>query len=101
MYLVNRQGERRIDRTGLTGAPFLPNSSATVWSTETAMTKEHAFSAAELCPQAKAMADQHWNKTRYHHPGGTAAIAACSGGLFALGQAARHCRKDYQMPAVP
>lgn len=59
LYLVNRRGERRIDATGLTGAPFFSQLIHDCMArTETAMTQEHAFKAAELCLRAQAMADQ-------------------------------------------
>ena len=62
LYLVNRRGERRIDCTGLTGAPFFSQLIRDCLErTETAMTQEHAFKAAELCLQAQAMADQQRN----------------------------------------
>ncbi len=59
LYLVNRRGERRIDATGLTGAPYFSQLIRDCLDrTEIAMTQAHAFKAAELCLQAQAMADQ-------------------------------------------
>jgi predicted dehydrogenase len=58
VYLVNGQGERRLDVTGKVGFPFFGQLILDCLNrTENAMTQAHAFKAAELCLRAQALAD--------------------------------------------
>ena len=58
VYWANKSGEHCFDATGKMGYPFFPQLIRDCMErTETAMTQEHAFKAAELCLQAQAMAD--------------------------------------------
>ncbi len=57
VYLVNGDGEKRIDATGVTGYPFFGQLILdSLERTENAMTQAHAFKAAELCLMAQAQA---------------------------------------------
>ena len=59
VLLVNQQGERRFDATGITGYPFFGQLLLDCLNrTEHAMTQAHAFKAAELCLQAQMQALQ-------------------------------------------
>lgn len=54
VYLVNRQGEQHIDVTGRVGFPYFGKLILDCLNrTETAMTQEHTFKAAELCVRAE------------------------------------------------
>lgn len=58
LYLVNRDGERRIEAEGQVGYRFFGELILDcLHRTEKAMTQEHAFKAAELCLKAQALAD--------------------------------------------
>jgi predicted dehydrogenase len=58
LYLVDGKGERRIEVGGKVGYPFFGRLVLDcLHRTETAMTQEHAFKAAELCLAAQAHAD--------------------------------------------
>ncbi len=58
IFLVNGTEEREIQCLGNTGFPFFGDLILDcIHRTETAMTQEHAFKAAELSLQAQAMAD--------------------------------------------
>ncbi len=57
LYLVDHKGEHHIRCHGLVGFPFFGQLILDCLNrTETAMTQEHTFRAAELCLQAQAMA---------------------------------------------
>ena len=57
VFLVNSQGERYVDATGVTGYPFFGQLILDCLNrTENAMTQAHAFKAAELCLKAQAQA---------------------------------------------
>ncbi|HEX8295941.1 MAG TPA: Gfo/Idh/MocA family oxidoreductase [Chthoniobacteraceae bacterium] len=57
LYLVDHQGEHHIRCHGEVGYPFFGQLILDcLHRTETAMTQQHAFLAAELCLQAQAMA---------------------------------------------
>lgn len=57
LYLVNGDGEFRIDASGKVGYPFFGQMVLDVLNrTENAMTQEHIFKAAELCLRAQAQA---------------------------------------------
>jgi len=57
LYLVDHKGEHHIRCHGRVGYPFFGQLILDCLNrTETAMTQEHAFRAAELCLQAQAMA---------------------------------------------
>lgn len=57
LLLVDEKGEHRISCQGLVGYPFFGQLIRDCLErTETAMTQEHAFKAAELCLQAQAKA---------------------------------------------
>ncbi|MBW5445570.1 gfo/Idh/MocA family oxidoreductase [Cohnella sp. CFH 77786] len=57
LYLVNGEGERHLHLAGQVGFPFFGELILDVLNgTETAMTQEHAFKAAELCLLAQAQA---------------------------------------------
>ena len=57
VFLVNGDGEKYVDATGVTGYPFFGQLILdSLNRTETAMTQAHAFKAAELCLQALAQA---------------------------------------------
>ncbi len=59
VYWANRKGEFRFDATGQVGCPFFSRLIRECLDrTETAMTQEHAFRAAELCLKAQALADK-------------------------------------------
>lgn len=61
MYLVNHEGEFRYNVKGKVGYPFFGQLIRDCLDrTETAMTQEHAFKAAELCliAQHKAMSER-------------------------------------------
>lgn len=58
IYLVNGQGEKYINATGVTGYPFFGRLILDCLNrTENAMTQDHAFKAAELCLQAQKQAE--------------------------------------------
>ena len=58
IYLVNGQGEKYINATGVTGYPFFGQLILDCLNrTENAMTQAHAFKAAELCLQAQKQAE--------------------------------------------
>ena len=58
IYLVNGQGEKYINATGVTGYPFFGQLILDCLNrTEHAMTQAHAFKAAELCLQAQKQAE--------------------------------------------
>jgi predicted dehydrogenase len=58
LYLVNGEGEYHLDLSGKVGYPFFGQLILDCLNrTETAMTQEHAFKAAELCLKAQALAD--------------------------------------------
>ena len=58
IYLVNSQGEKYINATGVTGYPFFGQLILDCLNrTEHAMTQAHAFKAAELCLQAQKQAE--------------------------------------------
>lgn len=58
VYWVDRDGEHVLDATGQVGCPFFGRLIRDCLDrTETAMTQEHAFRAAELCLRAQALAD--------------------------------------------
>ncbi|MBQ6959505.1 MAG: Gfo/Idh/MocA family oxidoreductase [Clostridia bacterium] len=57
VYLVNGDGEKYVNATGVTGCPFFGQLILdSLNRTENAMTQAHAFKAAELCLQAQAQA---------------------------------------------
>jgi predicted dehydrogenase len=57
LYLVNGEGERHMELRGKVGFPFFGELILDCLNrTETAMTQEHAFKAAELCLKAQAAA---------------------------------------------
>ncbi|WP_078381656.1 Gfo/Idh/MocA family protein [Sutcliffiella halmapala] len=57
LYLVNHHGETHIDCSGKVGFPFFGAFILDCLNgTETAMTQEHAFKAAELCIEAQEKA---------------------------------------------
>ena len=57
VFLVNGEGEKYVDATGVTGYPFFGELILDCLNrTENAMTQAHAFKAAELCLQAQAQA---------------------------------------------
>jgi Predicted dehydrogenases and related proteins len=59
IYLVNGKGEQYINATGKIGEPFFGKLiEDCINRTETAMTQEHAFKAAELCLIAQNSADK-------------------------------------------
>lgn len=59
VYWANKQGEFRFDATGQVGYPFFSRLIRDcLEGTQTAMTQEHAFQAAELCLKAQALADE-------------------------------------------
>ena len=59
VYLVNREGERRIDVAGRVGYEFFGRLILDCLNrTENAMTQDHAFKAGELCMRAQELADQ-------------------------------------------
>lgn len=58
VYLVNAEGEKHIPVHGKVGYPFFGSLILDCLNrTETAMTQEHAFLAAELCVKAQFMAN--------------------------------------------
>ena len=58
LILVDSKGEHRIPCAGLVGFPFFGELILDCLNgTETAMTQQHAFKAAELCLQAQILAD--------------------------------------------
>ncbi len=58
LYLVNSQGEYHLDLNGKVGYPFFGQLILDCLNrSETAMSQEHAFKAAELCLKAQAYAD--------------------------------------------
>jgi predicted dehydrogenase len=58
LYLVNAQGEQRMNLAGRVGFPFFGRLIRDcIERTEHAMTQAHAFKAAELCLRAQALAD--------------------------------------------
>ena len=58
LYLVDGDGEQRIDCQGVVGFPFFGEFILDCLNrTENAMTQEHAFKAAELCLKAQAVAE--------------------------------------------
>lgn len=60
LYLVDQQGEHLIYCKGKTGYPFFGRLILDCLErTETAMTQEHAFKAAELCLIAQELADNN------------------------------------------
>ncbi len=59
LFLVNGDGERHFSLAGKVGFPFFGRLILDcLHGTETAMTQEHAFRAAELCLQAQAVAQR-------------------------------------------
>jgi predicted dehydrogenase len=57
LFLVNKSGEQHLELAGKVGYPFFGQLVRDCLDrTETAMTQEHAFKAAELCLKAQAMA---------------------------------------------
>jgi predicted dehydrogenase len=57
LFLVNQDGERRIDATGTVGYPFFGDLILDCLNrTENAMTQDHAFMAAELSLRAQSRA---------------------------------------------
>ncbi len=57
VFLVNGDGEKYVNATGITGYPFFGQLILdSLNRTENAMTQAHAFKAAELCLQAQAQA---------------------------------------------
>ena len=57
LFLVDKNGERRIPCAGKVGYPFFGQLILDCLNrTENAMTQEHAFKAAELCLKAQAAA---------------------------------------------
>ncbi len=57
VYLVNHEGEKHIPVAGKVGYPFFGQLILDCLNrTETAMTQEHAFKAAELCLKAQLQA---------------------------------------------
>jgi predicted dehydrogenase len=59
IFLVDGEGEQEIECGGKVGFPFFGKLILDVLNrTETAMTQEHAFKAAELCMQAQALAEE-------------------------------------------
>lgn len=57
VFLVNEQGEQRLDVHGQVGFPFFGQLIRDcIDRTETAMTQEHCFKAAELCVKAQLQA---------------------------------------------
>jgi predicted dehydrogenase len=59
LFLVDRTGEQHFDLAGKVGFPFFGRLILDcLQGTETAMSQEHAFKAAELCLQAQAMAQR-------------------------------------------
>ena len=57
VFLVNGDGEKYVNATGVTGYPFFGQLILdSLNRTENAMTKAHAFKAAELCLRAQAQA---------------------------------------------
>ena len=57
VYLVNGDGEKYVNATGVTGYPFFGQLILdSLNRTENAMTQAHAFKAAELCLRAQAQA---------------------------------------------
>jgi len=57
VFLVNGEGEKHVDATGVTGYPFFGALILDCLNrTENAMTQAHAFKAAELCLKAQAQA---------------------------------------------
>jgi len=57
LYLVNNEGEQHLSLHGQVGFPFFGQLILDCLNrTETAMTQEHAFKAAELCLKAQALA---------------------------------------------
>ncbi len=60
LYLVNEEGEQRMDVSGKVGYPFFGKLIIDCLNrTEDAMTQEHAFKAAELCLKAQDYADKN------------------------------------------
>lgn len=67
LYIVNDDGEQVIDCTGKVGAPFYYQLLRDcVERTETAMTQEHAFKAAELSMRCQQVADRE--RALLHNP---------------------------------
>lgn len=59
VYWANREGEFSMEATGKAGTPFFSRLiQDCLHRTETAMTQEHAFKAAELCLKAQLLADK-------------------------------------------
>ncbi len=59
LFLVNGKGEYHLDLNGKVGYPFFGKLILDCLNrTETAMTQEHAFKAAELCLKAQEVADR-------------------------------------------
>ncbi|GAB2676915.1 Gfo/Idh/MocA family oxidoreductase [Paenibacillus thermoaerophilus] len=57
LYLVNGEGEHRLELRGKVGYPYFGELILDCLNrTETAMTQEHAFKAAELCLKAQELA---------------------------------------------
>ena len=60
LFLVNDEGEQEIDCDGTTGFPFFGKMILDLLNgTETAMTQDHIFKAAELSMIAQKMADEN------------------------------------------
>jgi len=58
LFLVNGDGEQKLELTGKVGYPFFGELILDCLNrTELAMTQEHAFKAAELCLKAQALAE--------------------------------------------
>ena len=59
LFLVSREGERHVSASGAVGCPFFGRLIRDCLDrTETAMTQEHTFRAAELCLLAQKQADE-------------------------------------------
>ena len=57
VFVVNGQGEKYLNATGVTGYPFFGQLILDCLNrTENAMTQAHAFKAAELCLKAQEQA---------------------------------------------
>ncbi|MEO6053306.1 MAG: Gfo/Idh/MocA family oxidoreductase [Chthoniobacterales bacterium] len=60
VYLANKDGEKHFHVSGKTGFPFFGSLIRDCLDrTETAMTQEHAFKAAELCLRAQLVAEEN------------------------------------------
>jgi predicted dehydrogenase len=72
LYLVNAKNEYHMDLNGKVGYPFFGRLILDcLHRSETAMTQEHAFKAAELCLKAQLVAD---SKPRHQHEEATKRI---------------------------